>query len=261
MRIIRKIKNLLKMLFANKSVKKKYPFINIQSVKEITERDIKFEVNNGIERFRLVQWGDEKEYVLSMINSLNDKDIFLDIGSSVGLISVLAAFKLSKGMVISIETDPENLKCLIRNYQINNLTNYQLINSAAGETKTKMQLFTSGSNGFSPSLKQVNGIESSISVEVNTIDNLVEEGTIPVVPTVVKIDIEGAEMMALKGMHKLLAGSQRPRLLFIELHPKFLGQFGTSVDEIFSFLKNINYDLVERIDRDEQILCKLEAKN
>lgn len=221
------------------------------------EGNIKFHINNSIEEFRLANWGGEKEYVLEMLDCLNINDFFYDIGSSVGLISIHAAKKLINGEVVSFEPDPENQKCLKQNFKLNKLNNYNLIPIAVGETLGKLKLYTSGSNGFSPSLEKVNGIESFIEVKVNSIDNLISNKEIPY-PTVIKIDIEGAEYLALKGMKTLLASEKKPRIIFMELHPEFLPAFRTSIEEVLEFMTQFNYRISEQIKRDKQVLCKFE---
>jgi FkbM family methyltransferase len=233
-----------------------YPYIYNLDEPSLHSSDIKFVINNPIEAFRICQWGGERDYVLSMLNSLKKDDIFLDIGSSVGLISVLAAKILDDGIVISIEPEPENAKSLVNNYSINSLVNFKILQIAVGDIRTKMDLFSSGSNSFSPSLKQVNGINRTITVCVDTVDNLIDRNLIPI-PTVIKIDIEGAEMMALKGMGNLLNSNNRPRLIYLEIHPGFLSEFNTNTNEILNFVELANYKVIERINRDDQILCKL----
>jgi FkbM family methyltransferase len=223
------------------------------------ENDVCFNINNHIEEFRLKDWGGELEYVSNMISKLKNNDIFLDVGSSVGLISIIASKHLTEGKVISIEPDPENKQKLQENYKINNLMNYSILQIAVGDTIDKLLLYTSGSNGYSPSLQKVNGIESTIEVDVNTIDNLLESNLIDL-PTVVKIDIEGAEFMALKGMEKLLNSIYKPRLIFVEIHPEFLPAFNTNVEEIMSYMNNFNYKLSENIIREKQILCEFIAQ-
>lgn len=215
-----------------------------------------FEINNHIEGFRLANWGGERDYVINLVEELKEDDVLYDIGSSVGLISVISASVLKRGKVVSFEPDPENLKRLKRNYSINKLNNFLVQQVAVGETKGKLELFTQGSNGFSPSLKPVNGIDKHIEVEVNSIDNLIGNKIIPY-PDVVKIDIEGAEFMALKGMEELLSSDKRPRLIFLEVHPKFLPAFNCTPQDIYDYLGKFNYTIAENIQREEQILCKL----
>lgn len=245
-----KLKSLKNKLFQGKS-STPYPYKFYNDI-----FNIYFEINNPIEEFRLAKWGGEKEYTIDLIGNLNESDVFYDIGSSVGLVSVTAASILKKGKVVSFEPDPENILRLKTNYSINNLSNYILKPLAVGDSKSRLQLFTQGSNGYSPSLKPVNGIERTIEVEVNSIDNLIGRNEIPY-PDVIKIDIEGAELMALKGMTALLSSDKRPRLIFLELHPTFLPSFGCSVQDVFDFLATFNYSIAENVQRDEQILCKL----
>jgi FkbM family methyltransferase len=221
--------------------------------------NISFIINNNIEDFRLRNWGGEKDYVIEMMKSLKEDDVFYDIGSSVGLISTIAAKCLTKGRVISFEPDLENLKSLKENLRLNKLINCKVLNIALGDKKDKLKLYTSGSNGFSPSLQKVNGIDSFVEIEVDTIDNLILKENLPF-PDVIKIDIEGAEFMALCGMDKLLKSKENPRVIFIEIHPDFLPFFETSKDEILVYLNSLDYKMEHLIERERQVLCKLVRK-
>jgi len=65
-------------------------------------------------------------------------------------------------------------------------------------------------------------------------------------PSVVKIDVEGAEMSVLKGMQKTVQ-KFRPELL-VEVHTSFgkgpsLEDFGDSVESFLSLLREMGYDL------------------
>ena len=64
---------------------------------------------------------------------------------------------------------------------------------------------------------------------------------------VVKLDIEGAELAALRGMSALLTGTQRPRALFLECNPELLERAGSSRDELLAWLEAHAYE-VEWID-------------
>ncbi len=248
------MKRILNLLFKRKS---EFPYLH-QLEDQRFPRIIKFIINNSIEEFRLTYWGHEKNYVLSIIDSLKEDDIFLDIGASVGLISVLAMAKINNGYVYSVEPDPENIKCLTENFKVNNFSNFQILPIALGDKVDKLKLYTNGSNGKSPSLEKVNGYDSFVNVDVKTLDQLLEDNVIDS-PTVIKIDIEGAELMALKGMEILLSSNKRPRILFIEVHPDFLKSFRSNTQEVYDFLSSYDYTITEKIERDEQILLKLES--
>jgi FkbM family methyltransferase len=231
---------------------KKFPYL----YKEY-KHGVKFVINNSIEEYRIRFWGGEREFVNYMISSLDPQDIFFDIGSSIGLFSVLAAKKLTKGKVMSFEPDPENIDSLQKNYHINNLCNFKIHPIAVGEKQETLRLYTAGSNAYSPSLRQVNGILTHLDVEVRSIDDLLDEKKVPL-PNVIKIDVEGAEAMVLNGMRKLLLSSDRPKFIFLEVHPSFLPSFDSSELEIRNFLSSIPYNIVNEEARDGQILIQLE---
>ncbi len=222
-------------------------------------KTIRFHVNNPVEKFRLQKFGGEKDQLEGLLKLLKADDVLYDIGSSVGAWSIPAAMKANKGKVISFEPDPENLDRLKKNYELNGIANFQIMPIALGDEVGELELFTAGAYAASPSLRPVNKISTSIKVKIEVVDHLLEQKAIPL-PTVVKIDIEGAEMMALKGMGKLLESKQKPRALVLELHPLFLPSFNTNLTEIFKFLIDRGYQIGELASREDQVICNWYAQ-
>ncbi len=220
----------------------------------VAGRTIRFHVNNPVERFRLQKFGGEKDQLEALLALLRNDDVLYDIGASVGAWSIPAAAKASAGKVISFEPDPENQQRLKANYELNALTNQQTMPIALGDKPGELELFTAGAYAASPSLKPVNKISSSIKVKIETVDDLIARQEIPL-PNIVKIDIEGAEMMALQGMAKLLRSNQKPRALVLELHPLFLPAFDTNLTAIFQFLIENGYQIAELASREDQVIC------
>jgi FkbM family methyltransferase len=236
----------------------RYPYICAHPAL-VNGKPIRFHINNPVEKFRLQKLGGEKEQLQDFLAQLKEDDVLYDIGASVGAWSIPAAMKLPKGTVISFEPDPENQDRLENNFRLNRLENFRILPVAVGDKPGEMELFTAGAYAASPSLRPVNNISTSIKVKIETIDALLTEGKIPR-PTVVKIDIEGAEMMAIKGMANLLASAHKPRVLELELHPKFLPSFGTNLTEIFQFLMDKGYLLSSLTSRDDQVICNWEVQ-
>jgi FkbM family methyltransferase len=220
----------------------------------IAGKTIRFHVNNPVEKFRLQRFGGEKDQLEALLALLRPDDVLYDIGSSVGAWSIPAAALVDKGKVISFEPDPENQQRLLKNYKLNGLTNFQLMPIAVGDNPGEMELFTAGAYAASPSLRPVNKISTSIKVKIETVDHLISMQEIPP-PSIVKIDIEGAEMMALKGMSNLLSGNYKPRALVLELHPLFLPSFHTNLTEIFQFLMEKGYQIGKLASREDQVIC------
>jgi hypothetical protein len=72
-------------------------------------------------------------------------------------------------------------------------------------------------------------------------------------PTVLKIDIEGAEILALQGAQRLLRAPDRPRLLFVEAHPEFLPTFGGNLDQLSTLMTDAGYQVLSTRRREDQL--------
>lgn len=206
----------------------------------------KFNCANGVELFRTVRYGGEHKSLGAFLFLLKEDDIVWDIGASVGLFTVYSAGLVKT--VVSFEPDPEIYNRLKSNIQLNNFTNVMTNQLGIGDIDTQMNLNTNGVNGNSPSLMDLNRHTGSISIDVKSVDSLIKS-RLPT-PTVIKIDIEGAEGLAIKGALNLLKSKEKPRLLFVEIHPQFLDANGP--DEIIHILKENGYKILNTQNRDKE---------
>ena len=72
----------------------------------------------------------------------------------------------------------------------------------------------------------------------------------------IKLDIEGAELLALHGAQELLCGSNKPDLIALELVQAHATAFGISTSSIIRFLADRDYELnqlIEQPDRRNQV--------
>lgn len=207
-----------------------------------------FECATPVELFRTVHYGGEEKTLGSFLFLLKDDDVVWDVGASVGLFTVYSAPIVQK--VLSFEPEPNIYARLTNNVKTNALMNVETHQMGLGDKKNTMRLQTSGVNGFSPSLMNLGRHTSTIEVPIDTIDNLVAAG-LPT-PTVLKIDIEGAEQMALSGAANLLAGPHRPRLIFMEIHPNFLPNASADEQAIQALLEQNAYKILNTQKRDDQ---------
>ena len=100
----------------------------------------------------------------------------------------------------------------------------------------RMRVFEPGS-GYTSFAPATTASGTEIEVEVTTIDELAAEAVRPV--SLVKLDIEGAELRALRGASRLLEG---PRPVFIiELEPAHLQRQGASVREVQKLFEDAGY--------------------
>jgi len=219
---------------------------------------LQFEVFSSVEVFRIANYGGEREFLERFMESLESNDVVFDIGASVGLFTVHAAACLGNGEVIAFEPDPETAKRLKHNVQLNSFSNVRYVSWAVSDISGEAVLFSDGVSGYAPTLREQKNrpgaAKGQVKVLTRALDEAIMSGDLPL-PTVLKIDIEGAEVLCLRGALKLVRGElgAKPRLIFLEIHPDFLPSFNSSIEEVHSFVLNHGYSVVWQEKRDTQI--------
>lgn len=211
----------------------------------------RFEISAPIEAFRIEQYGDEEEFTGTILDGIRPGDVFLDIGACVGLVTVHAAKK--GAMVYAFEPDPYYRSRLTANLRLNGQSNVQVVDWAVSDVEGEVTLFTDGVGGNSPSLRDI-GDRGTVKVKTDFIDNALRRGEIPA-PDVIKLDIEGAEILALRGMQELLVSDKGPRAIFIEIHPDYLKDFDATVESVEELLHKSGYVLDCKLERSSQLHC------
>ena len=226
-------------------------FPRIVRIRAFIPSGCKFEVTTQAEALRIEAYGGEEEFTHLIVDELKSGEVLYDIGACVGLITIHAVRK--KCRVVAFEPDPNFRSRLERNILLNGISNVQIIDKAVSDSIGEAVLYTDGVEGNSPSLCEF-GERGRVVVHTVAIDCLLKNSDIPF-PDIVKVDIEGAEMLALKGMQKLLASDKRPRVIFIEIHPEFLSAFGSSCESVKSYISSFGYEEVYSKGRKNQIHC------
>ena len=80
-----------------------------------------------------------------------------------------------------------------------------------------------------------------LKVKSNTIDNYVQ---IYGKPEIIKMDIEGAEINAIKGGSNLFRQKEAP-IIMIEIHSILIKEFGGTSEQIIKTLKSFGYTMWE----------------
>lgn len=219
----------------------------ITTVRAFDPNGCRFEITSRVEAFRVERFGGEEEFVRQILGAVGPGDVLFDIGACVGLISIHAAKKGAR--VVSFEPDPEYAIRLKTNLALNSIS-VEHVSWAVSDRDGKATLFTDGAGGASPSLRDL-GRKGQVTVPTRAIDAALAAGEIPF-PDVVKMDIEGAEILALRGMRGLLHSPRAPRVIFLELHPEFLPAFGASSDDVLALLRDAGYMIEHEARRQDQ---------
>lgn len=142
-----------------------------------------------------------------------------DVGANIGYVSLLLAKRVGeKGQLFSFEPLPRNQERLQNNVALNSNVNVKLIPKAVADKAGEATFLVHASGGMGKlhgSVGKNAEYENKMEVETISLDDFVykEKNT---APNLIKIDIEGGEVLALKGMPRLLLKA-KPTLL-IELH-------------------------------------------
>jgi FkbM family methyltransferase len=191
-------------------------------------------------RFAGTAWEsvEQKSYE-SFANAVRAGDVVYDVGAHIGTYTVVALQKSGpSGRVVAYEPVDLTRVFLKRHLQWNSGGDRVVVRPVScGSQSGQASLYLregemNGDSGLVP----VRGARSVV-VPVRTLDSEVEE--LGLVPTIVKIDVEGWEFEVLKGAEYILA-RYRP-LLFLSLHPEALAQLHTSADGVQTWLEERGY--------------------
>jgi FkbM family methyltransferase len=179
-----------------------------------------------------------------IVNSiLNEEDNCLDLGANHGSHTKILAEVCSKGRIFAFEPQSLVSQLLNLNIYLNNCPNVVCFNLAVGPNTGEIvnieQIVSSVENvnsGWSR-LKNTPSLHRVITVAIDDLE-------LPRI-SFIKMDIQGSELDALKGMKKVLT-NDRP-YIFFEVEEVHLVFRGTDKTELLSELRNNNY-LIYRIE-------------
>jgi FkbM family methyltransferase len=142
----------------------------------------------------------------------------LDIGANVGLFAIPAAKKVQHGKVFAFEPSSWTLERLKRNADINRVGNVLVVHSAVGDYTGDaiLQVNAKGKDGLNTigrPAHEASEIVTTETVPVTTLDDFVKASCISQVD-VMKVDVEGAELLVFRGAVGLLAKKNAPLILY-----------------------------------------------
>lgn len=168
--------------------------------------------------------------------------VVYDVGANIGYISLLLARTVQTtpnggtlrpaGQVFAFEPLPANLERMAANFELNPWANITCVAAAVVDRPGPVRFLAHASGAMGKAAgsagRQNETYMAEITVDGITLDQFVYGAPRPgdagdagrpqaAPPHAIKMDIEGGEVLALKGMRRLLADRRRP-LLLIELH-------------------------------------------
>lgn len=174
-------------------------------------------------------------------NICKNKNTLLDIGGNIGIIAAILSKKMPKGSVIySFEPAPLSFKYLADTARVQK-GNARIVpvNNAVSNNTEKIY-FTNNGSSCTNQISTANAA-NTIAIQPIRIDDFCRENNI--VPELIKIDIEGAEYLALDGMRKTLKNTNC--IVLVEIHKKQLVDSNVTNEMFAQLIEDIGYNIYD----------------
>lgn len=165
--------------------------------------------------------------------------IVVDVGANIGIYSrFLSRFVGPTGLVHSFEPSPDNFRRL--SAATHHLSNVQLTEAAVGERSGECKLYISDKLNVDHRAYKADGdSRRAVPTEMVALDDYFKPGQRV---DLIKMDIQGYELHALRGAERVL--QENPDLnLLLEFWPAGLEQAGVRWEELVEMLQRLNMNL------------------
>jgi FkbM family methyltransferase len=219
-----------------------------------------------------------ENYEVECVRALSDwvrahpEGTLLDIGCSIAVFS-LAGLTLSPALqVFAFDADLASLKATWRLCEPTGASRLRLVHGLLTESHASARTLDDAISRTSEALRAAPGNGDPKSITYVYLDRQAVDGPIPRHsldglltgaleagrPTLLKCDVEGAELLVLRGARHVLSSSA-PQLI-LSVHPGLLPAFGHTVDDVRSFLLEVGYGIrVLAVDHEEHWWCERSA--
>ena len=205
------------------------------------------------------EFGDYHELNTIKKISKDGKLLFVDCGCNYGFYSIYTASLSEKNEILSIEASKNTLEELIKNLNLNNLKNINFFNNAVSSVVGENVLYYESINDWESSQTHKNfKISSELTVDSITIDSLLKDYFLEDYNLVIKLDIEGNEINAIKGALEVIKKSHP--LIIIEFS-KYTFENLDNIDYLKNFLIKYDYSIFDKNYKKKNINEVLEMLN
>jgi FkbM family methyltransferase len=195
----------------------------------------------------------ERSLIKSLIDTLSEGDVFYDIGANVGAYTCFAAAELGPTKTVAFEPEPKNIGRLRENLELNNL-NAKILQIALSNGNSTVDFALSGDEaGEGEHAIATGDDERTLEVDTARGDSIIEERGLPK-PTVLKIDVEGAELSVLRGLRETL--HENCRLVYVEVHTEKIRDFGGEASEVETLLTDAGFEVTEISQRGSEVFLR-----
>ena len=213
-----------------------------EGVLRVGEISLRLRLTNSV--MRNIYFGVFEKHVMTLMrNMLAPGDTFVDVGANIGFLSAYARTIVGpEGKVHSFEPVPEFSAGFSDSVSASGVSNITVNSCAVGEGPGKADLNIAGEsnigwNTIVPGFMK--DAARSVSVPVVSLSDYFKEKSISKVG-LVKIDVEGAEWLVLKGLEQAFMRGVRPSIV-CETSPEGCRRLGVTLEDLFTYMKGFGY--------------------
>jgi FkbM family methyltransferase len=170
--------------------------------------------------------------------TLSPRDRVLDIGAHLGGFALIAAALGCE--VLAIDASPNSTALLDQSVALNGFRKLHVLQAAVGDQSGTVEFSVFGPFGHIAT--PASGF-ASITVPAVRVDDVLDQRGWDDV-RMVKLDVEGSEIRAIRGMRKLLQKDDAP-LFYYESNTHTLGLYGETAEGLRSELEQLGYVIYE----------------
>lgn len=191
----------------------------------------------------VVDGGYEPLETSALLELSKHANTFVDVGANIGYFSILLASSRPGLRGLAIEPSSDTRKRLVRNVELNSLAGrIRVVASAVGASAGDAPLFKPSDTGnVGASLRNLHEDETGTTetVPVTRLDDLIDPASSSARDILLKIDVEGAEEMVLKGASETLG---RTFGALMELSRKWLARFDTTANAVLETMNHQGFN-------------------
>lgn len=176
-------------------------------------------------------------------------DVFVDVGANQGVFTTVACRTIrDTATIVAIEPQPELASCIENTLNASNAQHWIVIKKAVAESSQSLNLALSEESSGEAHLLPygANEAKETLNIEVTTLDDILVDLKSHQ-NVLVKMDIEGGELAALRGGKDFF--SRCAPILIMELNPPAMERYGYDVKAVAQLLTELGYRYWSFIDQ------------
>ena len=232
----------------SEALRRYYPVKSGSTMIHNFDDDLSIHVDRASYLSNAIYWrGHHSTEIANFLKSYLRPDMtFVDVGANLGELTLLAAKRLTRGRVLTFEPVPHIFEQLSRNLELNNLSNVSLFNMGLFDKTDLLPMYITPDNNFGtinegvPTLFSTGRDREEMTVPLRRFDDVAGECGLQRLD-VMKIDVEGAELMVLLGAETYIRRF-RP-VIITEMSETNFQRAGYTSKNLMNYLSRLEYDI------------------